>query len=167
MQINGRKRRAQTIHAGGTLVITNTAVDSDVPVQTLTFSLDPGAPAGASIDATNGVFVWGTTAAQANNTDSATVRVTDNGTPCLSDAKSFTISVAASLAIESFLLTNNQITITWNAIPGVTYRLQYQDSLNDGPWNSLTPDVTSVGTTASKTDSVGTGQRFYRVLVVD
>jgi hypothetical protein len=47
----------RVIHAGMALVISNSATDADA-AQTLTFSLDPGAPAGASINSTNGVFAW-------------------------------------------------------------------------------------------------------------
>src|SRR6185436_19179903 len=43
--------------------------------QTLAFSLDPGAPAGASINSSNGVFTWLPFAPGTNN---VTVRVTDS-----------------------------------------------------------------------------------------
>src|SRR5205809_798393 len=85
----------QTIDEMSTLVVTNTATDADLPANTLTFSLDPGAPAGASINATNGVFTWTPTASQAPGTNTVTVRVADSGTPSLSDARSFTIVVAS------------------------------------------------------------------------
>src|SRR6185503_11958210 len=39
-----------------TLVVTNTATDPDLPANTLTFSLGPDAPPGATLNATNGVF---------------------------------------------------------------------------------------------------------------
>src|SRR5207249_1051458 len=48
----------RTLHAGMTLIITNTATDPDLPANTLTFSLDPGAPPGAGLGSSNGVFVW-------------------------------------------------------------------------------------------------------------
>jgi hypothetical protein len=58
----------QTIAVGSTLSVTNTAFDSDIPTNTLTYQLiDP--PAGASIDP-NGVITWtpGTNAIGATNT---------------------------------------------------------------------------------------------------
>src|SRR5439155_549052 len=67
----------QVIDELSTLVVTNTATDADLPANTLTFSLDPGAPAGASINATNGVFTWTPTASQAPGTNTVTVRVAD------------------------------------------------------------------------------------------
>ena len=43
-----------------TAAFTATATDGDVPVQTLTYSLGPGAPAGAAIDPDSGAFTWTT-----------------------------------------------------------------------------------------------------------
>jgi hypothetical protein len=66
------------------------ATDADVPAQTLTFSLDPGAPAGAGIDSVTGVFDWTPSAA---GLYTVTVRVTDNGSPNMSDSETVTITV--------------------------------------------------------------------------
>ena len=56
---------------------TATASDSDVPSQTLTFSL-VGAPAGAGINASTGAFAWTPSEAQGNgSTYNFTVRVSD------------------------------------------------------------------------------------------
>src|SRR5207253_85208 len=74
-----------------TLTFTNTAADTDAPANTLTFSLDPGAPAGASVNATNGVFTWTPTEAQGPSTNPITVRVTDNGAPPRTAAQTFAV----------------------------------------------------------------------------
>jgi hypothetical protein len=78
---------------GNTLSFTATATDGDLPTNTLTFSLDPGAPAGASINSTTGVFTW--TPATAGSFP-VTIRVTDNGTPSRSASETITITVAAA-----------------------------------------------------------------------
>src|SRR2546430_5454349 len=83
----------QMINELSTLVVTNTATDPDLPANTLTFSLEPGAPAGASINLTNGVFTWTPTEAQGPSTNLITVRVTDDGSPPSSDTGSFTVVV--------------------------------------------------------------------------
>src|SRR5438552_4670248 len=83
----------QMINERGTLVVTNTATDEDLPANTLTFSLEPGAPAGASINSTNGVFTWTPTEAQGPSTNLIAVRVTDDGSPPSSDTGSFTVVV--------------------------------------------------------------------------
>jgi len=83
----------QTVAENSTVGFSMQATDSDVPVQTLTFSLDPGAPAGASIDPSTGVFTWTPTEAQGPSTNQVLIRVTDNGTPNLSSAQAITIVV--------------------------------------------------------------------------
>ena len=69
-----------------------TATDSDIPANTLTFSLGAGAPAGASITA-GGAFTWTPTEAQGPGTYPVTIRVTDNGTPALNDFETISIHV--------------------------------------------------------------------------
>jgi hypothetical protein len=76
-----------------TLVFTATAADPDVPAQTLTFSLEAGAPAGASIDPLSGVFSWTPGEDQGPGVYPLTVIVTDDGIPPLSDAETFTVTV--------------------------------------------------------------------------
>src|SRR5262249_26271607 len=75
------------------LMFTASATDPDLPPNTLTFSLDPGAPAGASIDGRTGVFSWTPTEAQGPGTYQETIRVTDDGTPPLSAAETIRIRV--------------------------------------------------------------------------
>ena len=81
------------------LTVTNAASDPNVPAPTLTFSLDAGAPDGATIDPATGVFTWTPARSQAASTNLITVRVTDNGQPPLSDAQTFTVVVADYLEV--------------------------------------------------------------------
>jgi hypothetical protein len=155
----------QVAHAGSTVIVTNTATDLEAPPEILTFSLDPGFPAGAAIGAASGVFTWTTSAAQAGTTNPVTVRVTDNGAPPLSDAKSFVIAVVAPLSVTSIVATNATVTLTWGAIPGTTYRVQFKGDLGQTSWSALTPDATATNVTASASDSIGLTQRFYRITV--
>ncbi len=53
-----------------------TLTDSDIPVNTLIYSIDSG-PSGASIDSATGVFSWTPTEAQGPGTYSVTVKVDD------------------------------------------------------------------------------------------
>ena len=82
----------QSVEEGSLLSLTVTATDADLPVQTLTFSLGSGAPAGASITA-GGTFIWTPTGAQSPSTNGITVIVTDDGTPALSDTNGFLVVV--------------------------------------------------------------------------
>lgn len=157
----------QIIHAGSTLVITNTATDPDLPANLLTYSLDINAPAGTSINPTNGVFVWTAPDSQAGLTNSITVRVTDNGLPNLSDSKTFNISVVSKPVIQSTIVSGNAVQFTWSALPGKTYRVQYKSNLNAPVWTDLPGDLLSSGNFVTATDTIGVDtQRFYRVVLV-
>ncbi len=82
----------QSVLQGNPLTFTAHAQDPDGDL--LTFSLDAGAPAGATIDPDTGVFTWTPTAAQPAGTYPITIRVTDSGTPALSVATSFQVLVS-------------------------------------------------------------------------
>jgi hypothetical protein len=156
-----------TVHVGTTVLVTNSATDPDIPATTLTFSLDPGAPPASSINATNGVFIWTPDSSYASTTNPITVRVTDDGVPSASDTKTFTVAVESAPLIQSILISNSVATLTWTAIAGQSYRLQYKADLSDTNWTNAPPDVMAGGTTASKDDSFdSTVQRFYRIFVV-
>ncbi|MBN1878168.1 MAG: tandem-95 repeat protein [Anaerolineae bacterium] len=65
------------------------ATDADVPANELTFSLETGAPAGASITPAGG-FSW---TPAVSGTYTVTVRVSDDGVPALNDTETFQIMV--------------------------------------------------------------------------
>jgi hypothetical protein len=83
------------------LTFTAVGVDSQQG-RVLTYSLDPGAPSGASIDPQTGVFTWTPSESEGPGTYPVTVRVTDNGTPPLATTTSFTITVGSSLQATHF-----------------------------------------------------------------
>ena len=84
----------QTVDEGSTLTFNALATDSDIPADTLTYSLDAASIAlGMTIDANTGDFSWTPTEAQGDLTPSVTITVTDDGTGSLSDSETFTISV--------------------------------------------------------------------------
>jgi hypothetical protein len=81
----------QTIYAGQTLTVTNSATNSFLPNATYTFKL-LSPPSNASITR-NGVLTWTTTTAQPSGTNTITVKVTDNSTPPLTATNSFVVVV--------------------------------------------------------------------------
>ncbi len=156
----------RVIHAGTSLTISNSAGDSDIPANTLTYTLGSGAPPAASIDAANGVFNWTTTEADINTTNLVSVIVTDNGTPNLNDAKSFTVTVVPPPSFTLVTQTNAVVTLTWSAIPGQGYEIQYLDLVTGTNWTVLPLDVTASGATASANDIPGlAAERYYRIRV--
>jgi hypothetical protein len=152
----------QFIHAGGTLVVTNRATDPDSPTQTLVFSFESALP-GATIDPASGLFSWTSSVAQAGSSNSVSVKASDNGTPSLSDSKTFMVSVVAPLEISSVSLTNGMVRIVWNSIPGSVYRVEYGTNLTSTVWTGLAPDVAATGGTCEATDVVSGEQKSYRV----
>ena len=84
----------QSVDEGATLSFTATATDSDLPADTLTFSLDAASLAlGMTIDSNTGAFSWTPTESQGGLTPSVTIRVTDDGTGALWDEETITITV--------------------------------------------------------------------------
>src|SRR5262249_26787077 len=114
----------QTVNEINTLTLTVSATDSDSPANTLTFSL-LSPPSGASINASSGVFTWTPTEGQGPSTNTITVQVTENGTPPLSDTKSFTVVVNEINSAPVLAAFANQsvnegatLTVTATAIDG-------------------------------------------------
>jgi hypothetical protein len=66
--------------------------------------------------------------------------------------------------ITSITMDNGLVTITWNAIAGREYKLQYKDNMTDAVWTEMITTVLATGPTASAENLVGNlPQRFYRV----
>ena len=81
----------KSVNEGSLLTFTATATDPNAG-QTLTFSLDSGSPAGASITS-GGVFTWTPTEAQGPGDYPVTIRVTDNDTPALDDFETISVQL--------------------------------------------------------------------------
>lgn len=155
-----------TVHAGATATVMASASDIDLD-QVLTYSLSVGAPTNATIGATSGIFTWPTVSDDTGASHSITINVADDGTPSLGDSTTFTVTVAAPPMIQGIELSGTNIVLTWTAIDGNTYRVEYKDNVRDSIWSNLPPDVTASASTASKEDSFEAPQRFYRILSLD
>ncbi len=83
----------KNVDEGVLLTFTATASDPDSPLNSLTFTLDGGAPAGASIHPTTGVFTWTPSEAQGPGVYPVTIRVTDDGTPNADDFETINVTV--------------------------------------------------------------------------
>jgi hypothetical protein len=145
------------------------ANDPDGPSQTLSYNLEPGAPAGAAINRTNGLFTWTPPINHTPTTNWITVRAADDGSPPLSATNSFNAVVVQPPRFEPMTQpVLGAVTLNWRTQPGMTYRLQYKDNLSIVSWINLGPDRVAQGTRASATNNIsGTKQRFYRVLLLD
>jgi hypothetical protein len=153
------------VYLGQTLQFTATATDADSWYQTLTFSLT-SSPAGAAIDPATAVFTWTATNVSAPSIHSFTVHVTDNGTPPLSDSKTFSVTVQPPLQFSSIAPNGSAIKFTVNSLPGQSYQLEYKTNLGDSQWTLLGAPVAGTGGTLNLADNTPPpSQRFYRLVV--
>jgi hypothetical protein len=125
----------QTVLAGRTLSLTASASDADMPAQTLTFSLAPGAPLGASIHPITGQFEWTPGPAAIDATNLITVGVTDDGLPPLSAWQNFTVTVLPEIRLKALRLDDGAFAVEVNAPAGRSYTLQA--STNLATWSDL------------------------------
>ncbi|MFO1499558.1 MAG: Ig-like domain-containing protein, partial [Verrucomicrobiota bacterium] len=126
-----------------TLTATVEAVDNDSPANVLSYTLVSG-PAGATLSS-NGQFVWQPT--QAPMTALVTVRVSDNGSPSLSDTETFEVVVARNGNSAPVLVVPDQ-----GALAGVEFALPLKATDPDGPADKLTYSLVS-GPAGSYVDS--------------
>jgi hypothetical protein len=158
----------QTVSAGTPVALTVVTSDTDLPAQQLTFSLESGAPSGATIVAGTGAFSWTPTQAQAGTTNTITVRVTDNGSPAASATTSFRVIVSATPTVQPLItagISQGRCSLSWSTQTGVRYRIQFKDLLTSPSWQTLS-DVTGNGSTMSFTDPNTPQKRFYRIEVL-
>jgi hypothetical protein len=160
----------RTVAGGATVSFAAIAVDPDSPPQKLTFTLDPTAPAGAAIDPASGIFTWTVPTVQSPATNAVIIRVTDDGTPPLSDAKSFLVIdnpvQAAAIQIIDIQANASQVSLTWTSQAGQTYRLQFKNSLTATNWTDIPGDISAAGASSSASDGIGStnSARYYRVV---
>ena len=155
----------QTILAGVTLLVTNSASDPNVPPLPLTFSLlNP--PTGATIDPNSGLFAWRPAIAQSPSTPTVSVVVADNGAPPLTATQSFTVTVNQPIAptLNAAYITNGQFGFWINGDTGPDYTIQVSTNLT-----SWTP-VSASNSPALPyfwvdTNSLSYPFLFYRVLL--
>lgn len=69
--------------------------------------------------------------------------------------------------IHSVRLVGGSAVITWTSEAGFTYRLQFAETLADGAWTDLSPDLAGTGGLLSYTNAIpSVMHRFYRVLAL-
>jgi hypothetical protein len=156
----------QTVNAGVTLVTTNSALDPDVPPQSLSFTL-LGAPANAFLatnNGTNAVFTWRPLVSQANSTNTITVKVTDNGSPPLSASQSFTITVNPLVqpTVSSIAASAGQIGLVVDGPSGPDYSMLASTNLVD--WQTIyTTNSPTLPITLVDTNFNLYPVRYYRI----
>jgi endonuclease G len=164
----------QTVNEENTITLNVSATDTEDAANTLIYSL-VNAPAGAAINSSTGAFTWTPTEAQGGNPNSAytiTVKVTDNGSPALSDEKQFVVTVNEVNRAPQLAAIDNA-TLSW----GNTLSFTATASDVDEPANNLTYSLIGAPSGASIDSSTGAfswtpgngqiGEYTFQVLVAD
>jgi hypothetical protein len=156
----------QTILAGRTLVVTNSAGDTDAPPQLLTYSLS-AAPPGVSINTNSGVVTWRPAIAQSPGTQSVVVVVSDMGVPVMSATQSFWVTVNAPgppvLSPPEF--ANQSLHFLVSGDVGPDYTIQRSTNLNSGSnWvNYFTTNSPPLPFSFVDPVDMNADQQFYRI----
>jgi glucuronoarabinoxylan endo-1,4-beta-xylanase len=130
----------QTLNAGMTLVITNVAMDANVPSVGLDFSLLLG-PANATLapdgSGTNAIFTWRPSVGQAGTTNPISVEVAESGSPNVSATNYFTVTVdpLAQPILGPISVSGGQFSLTVNGAQGPDYTLLFSTNLTT--WQML------------------------------
>ncbi len=146
------------------LFVTNSAVDTDVPLQTLTWSMT-ASPSGAAINPSTGLITWRPTVAQSPATNLFTVVVTDNGTPPMSATQSFSVVTLKppTPVFNAPVITNGQFQALIGGGAGPDYSIYTTTNLN-GNWQLLlktnSPAMPFLFVDPATPNST---QRYYRV----
>ena len=156
----------QMITLSQTVTVLAMATDSDVPAQLLTFSLAPGAPAGAAIDPVTGLFNWKPTAP---GTNTITVLVTDNGVPRPRRFQELRGARPTPAAIEEVSAIGGEFSFRWMTLPGHNYQVEYKEDLNAPSWLPWGSPVPGDGQYAILTDAIvpTIAARFFRIRLLD
>jgi hypothetical protein len=156
----------QIVHAGSRVTINTLAYDADSG-DALTFSSDPSLST-ATINTNTGVFNWNTCDDDAGTEKLITLRVTDNGQPSLSSTTTFLVSVEPRPSMQSKILSGNTLTLTWNAISGATYRVEYKNDLNAPIWLPVGPEIVANDAIAGiQIACTNIPQTFYRIVLTE
>jgi hypothetical protein len=147
-----------------TLIVTNSASANDIPPLPFVYQL-AASPSGAIINS-NGIITWTPATSQYPTTNIITTIVNDGSG--LSATNSFLVFVKPPvITIESITVSNRVAIVTWTAVVGQKYRIQYKEDPIDTNWTDLLPDIEASGPSATATNGVATsGQRFYRVYLI-
>ena len=126
----------QTVNVGVNVSVTNTATDSDIPAQTLTYSLLNG-PAGSLLSTNTGEFTWRPDVSFSDTTNLVEVAVTDDGFPSLGDTQSFHVIVnpLVQATIGSVVKSGSQLTFAVSGQAGPDYAVQTSTNLTN--WSTV------------------------------
>jgi hypothetical protein len=152
----------RTVNVGQTVAFTASATDTDQPPQTLTFALLAGAT-NATLNANHGAFNFRPLVAQANSTNSFTLKVADNGTPSLSTTQIFSVFVnpLSVAGISNISFAGGKFGFNVSGQSGPDYAIQTSTNLTQ--WSNIFITNSPALPFNWADTNFFTPQRFYRV----
>jgi hypothetical protein len=76
-------------------------------------------------------------------------------------------SVSPPPVLHMPIQSGNKLTLTWSALPGRAYQVQFNTDLTQTNWTNLGTAFTATNTTAFASDTLGADpQRFYRIVLL-
>jgi hypothetical protein len=156
----------RVVYEGESLSVQAQASDADLPANQITFSLVSG-PATALIGSSSGVFNWVPETGTAGTTNSITIKATDNGSPPRAAVQTFKVAVVSRPVITSIQSTGAVVNLTWTALPGKTYALEFLTNGGATNWSVLSGAIVATTNVVAGSDLVHTNKmRIYRVKLV-
>ena len=147
---------------GGAVSFTVAAAEPDAG-QALSFSLDAGAPGGAAVHPTTGVFSWSVPPDQAFGPQSFTVRVSDTGAPVMTDGQAFTVSVLTNATL-SFVSGGGVLSLSWPQAAGAAQLFSTTNLHAPVVWAAVSNvPVLSNGQFSVSLATGTNGARFYQL----
>jgi hypothetical protein len=155
----------RTVDPGQILLLRAEATDSDLPGQTLTFSLD-AAPAGARIDPATGAIEWRPGSTHAGTVQPFVVRVEDGAAANGGAVQSFqvTIKALAEVRVTAIGFEGAEFLISVTGNSGLTYEVEKASQL--GEWTTLTSVTPGAIPFVVRDPGSSLEVRFYRVRVL-
>lgn len=158
-----------SILAGRTLIVSNSASDIDAPAQTLSYDL-VNPPPGVSINATSGVVNWRPAVSQSGSVYPISVRVTDSGTPSMSATQTFSVNVLspATPSVSQAAMAGGGFKIQVGGDSGPDYSVYASTNIskNSTNWSwLLTTNPPTLPFQFLDPTATNYVQRFYRVLL--
>jgi alpha-tubulin suppressor-like RCC1 family protein len=145
---------------GGATVIFNVAVSGSLPLS-YQWLLGASPIPGATTDTVTLSNV------QSGQAGSYSVIVTNEVGSISSAVAQLTVYVPTSLTLNSSGAIQNGISVSMASLAGLSYTLQYKNSLNDSSWASVLPSTPGTGQAITLLDTThpSVSARFYRVVV--
>ena len=155
----------QSTVPGGLLTVSVLASDEDLPANRFSYFLEPGAPAGMTIQESSGVLTWSPPESAAGTTNEVTVRVADDGQPSLGASRTFRVVVArpAGQVLQIEMLEGDGVQLRMTGTVGQTYLIEHSPDLRT--WNLLTNFVSTTASTLIRdVGPLPADPRYYRAI---